>query len=80
MDHLSGSGSIVVILALVAIVLGVVLVVCWIVLPFAVIGIKPLIRELVREQQTTNRLIETQVRAFDALAARNGSTRPPPPA
>jgi predicted PurR-regulated permease PerM len=79
MDHLSGSGSIVVILSLVAIVLGVVLVVCWIVLPFAVIGIKPLIRELVREQQATNRLIEAQVRAFDAFAARSGSPRQPPP-
>jgi hypothetical protein len=80
MDHLSGSASIVMILSLVAIVLGVVLIVCWIVLPFAVIGMKPLVRELIREQQTTNKLVEAQVRAFDALAARYASTRVLPPA
>lgn len=80
MDHLSGLGSIVVILALVAIVLGVALVVCWIVLPFAVIGMKPLVRELIREQQATNKLIEAQVRALDAFVARDVSIRPLPPA
>jgi predicted PurR-regulated permease PerM len=80
MDHLTGGASIVAILALVAIVLGVVLIVCWIVLPFAVIGTKPLVRELIREQQTTNKLIETQMRAFDAFAARYAPTQPQPPA
>ncbi len=79
MDHLSGGGSIVVVLAMVAIVLGAVLIVCWIVLPFAVIGVKPLIRELIREQQTTNKLIQAQTRALDALAARYGSAGPGPP-
>ena len=80
MDHLSGPGSAVAILALLAIVLGVVLVICWIVLPFAVIGTKPLVRELIRAQQATNKLIETQMRAFDAFAAHYVPTRPPPPA
>jgi predicted PurR-regulated permease PerM len=79
MEHLSGAGSIVAILALLAIVLGVVLIVCWIVLPFAVLGTKPLVRELIREQQTTNRLIEAQTRAFDAFAARCAATQPRPP-
>ncbi len=67
------------VLALIGIVLGIVLVVCWIVLPFAVIGLKPLIRELLREQQATNKLIEAQVRAFDGFAARYVPARPLPP-
>jgi predicted PurR-regulated permease PerM len=79
MDYLSSGASIVAILALVAIVLGVLLIVCWIVLPFAVIGTKPLVRELIREQQMTNKLIEAQTRAFDAFAARYVSTQPRPP-
>jgi|BarGraIncu00222A_1022003.scaffolds.fasta_scaffold107401_1 predicted PurR-regulated permease PerM len=70
MDILAEGASIVMVLALVAVVLGVVLVVCWIVLPFAVVGLKPLVRELIREQQATNKLIEAQVRALDALEAR----------
>ena len=79
MEHLSGAASIVAVLALVAIVLGVVLIVCWIVLPFAVVGTKPLMRELIREQQMTNKLIEAQTRAFDAFATRCVSTPPQPP-
>jgi predicted PurR-regulated permease PerM len=79
MEHLSGAGSIVAILALVAIVLGVVLIVCWIVLPFAVLGTKPLVRELIREQQMANKLIEAQTRAIDAFAARYVATQPRPP-
>jgi predicted PurR-regulated permease PerM len=35
----------------------VVLLICWIVLPFAVIGIKPLIRQLIKEQKETQRLL-----------------------
>lgn len=80
MDYLSAGASIVMVLALVAIVLCVTLVICWIVVPFAVVGLKPLVRELIREQQATNKLIEAQIRAFDALAARFESSRPLPPA
>jgi threonine/homoserine/homoserine lactone efflux protein len=80
MDHLSDSASIVMVLTLVAIVLGVVLVVCWIILPFAVIGLKPLIRELIREQQANNKLVEAQGRAFEAFATRYPPARPLPPA
>jgi predicted PurR-regulated permease PerM len=79
MDHLSGSASVVAILALVAIALGIVLIVCWIVLPFAVIGTKPLVRELIREQQATNRLLEAQARTFDAFAARYAPSQWQPP-
>ena len=77
MDHLSGPASIVMVLSLLAIVLGVVLLVCWIVLPFAVIGLKPLVRDLIREQQATNKLIEAQVRALDAFAIHYAPARPP---
>lgn len=41
-------------LGMIGIILAIVLVVCWIILPFAVIGTKPLLRELVREQKRTN--------------------------
>lgn len=39
-------------------VFGLVLLVCWIVLPFAVLGVKPLLRELIAEQAKTNRLLD----------------------
>ena len=80
MDYLSAGASIVMVSALVTIVLCVTLVICWIVVPFAVVGLKPLVRELIREQQATNKLIEAQIRAFDALATRFESIRPLPPA
>lgn len=35
---------------------------CWIVLPFALIGTKAILRELVREQQRTNALLEAAAR------------------
>ena len=33
---------------------------CWIVLPFAILGTKPLLRTLIAEQQRTNALLEQQ--------------------
>lgn len=53
-------------LALAAIVLLIVLVVCWIILPFAIIGTKPLLRELLAEQRSTNQLL-TRLEAELAL-------------
>ncbi len=41
---------------------GLVLLVCWIVLPFALIGTKAILRELVREQRRTNSLLEAAAR------------------
>ena len=50
-------------LALVAaIVFAIVLLVCWIVLPLALIGTKPLLRELIREQRRTNELLAQRSR------------------
>ena len=80
MDYLSAGASIVMVLALVAIVVCVTLVICWIVVPFAVVGLKPLVRELIREQQANNKLVQAQLSALEAFAVRYESSRPLPPA
>lgn len=60
--------------------------ICWIVLPFAILGTKPLLRTLIAEQQRTNALLEQQraqvvvTRAPDVVVARAGESvvaRPP---
>ena len=40
-------------------VLAVVLTIAWIIVPFAIIGTKPLLRRLIREQEQTNVLLES---------------------
>jgi hypothetical protein len=37
--------------------LAVILLVCWIVLPFAILGTKPLLREIICEQRKTNQAL-----------------------
>jgi len=54
------------ILMLLGVALGVLLVVCWIVLPIAIIGTKPLLRELIAEQQHTNKLLAQLGQLLDA--------------
>ena len=44
-------------LALVAVLLAIGISIAWIVLPFAVFGIKPLLRELIEETKKTNALL-----------------------
>jgi len=39
-------------------VFGIILAIAWIVLPFALIGTKPLLRQLIAEAQRTNALLE----------------------
>jgi hypothetical protein len=39
-------------------ILGIVLLIGWILLPFAVIGTKPILEALLREQRRTNELLE----------------------
>lgn len=53
---------------LAAIVFGVILAVAWIVLPFALIGTKPLLRELIAEARKTNSLLEER-NTLDQLPA-----------
>jgi hypothetical protein len=46
---------------LVLVVLSLILAVCWIVLPFAVIGTKPLLRQILAEQRRMNSLLEQRL-------------------
>ena len=46
---------------LVAIVVGMIVVICWIILPFAIIGTKPLLRQLIAELQRNNALLEQRL-------------------
>ena len=43
--------------AVAMVLFGIILAIAWIVLPFALIGTKPLLRELIKEQQATNELL-----------------------
>lgn len=45
-----------------------ILVVCWIVLPIAVIGTKPILRQILAEQQRTNALLERRLAETPAQA------------
>jgi uncharacterized protein YoxC len=47
-------------LTLVMVVFGLILAVAWIILPFALIGTKPLLRELIAEQRKTNAMLSKQ--------------------
>jgi uncharacterized protein YoxC len=40
------------------VIFGIVLAIAWIVLPFALIGTKPLLRELIAETKKTNELLQ----------------------
>ena len=46
---------------LVLVVLFLILAICWIVLPFAVIGTKPLLRQMLAEQRRMNSLLEQRL-------------------
>ena len=45
-------------------IFGVVLLVCWIILPFALIGTKPLLRQLVAELRRNNELLDQRLPAL----------------
>jgi hypothetical protein len=44
-------------LSVAVVVFGLVLLIAWVILPFALIGTKPLLRQLIKEQQDTNALL-----------------------
>jgi hypothetical protein len=48
-------------LTMIGIILALVLVVCWIILPFAILGTKPLLRDLLREQKRSNDLLSQRL-------------------
>ena len=56
------------ILYLLLVIFGIVLAICWIILPFALIGTKPLLRELIAEVKRNNQLLDQRLPAL----------RPPP--
>lgn len=59
MGGMGGMGVMMLVLTL----LGVVLAIAWILLPFAMFGMKPLLRELIEETKRTNALLEAASRA-----------------
>ena len=48
---------------MVVILFGIVMTIAWILVPFAVIGMKPLLRTLISETKRTNALLEAAARA-----------------
>ena len=52
------------ILYLLLVIFGIVLAVCWIILPFALIGTKPLLRELIAEMRRNNQLLDQRLPAL----------------
>ena len=52
------------ILYLIGIAFLLILAICWIILPFALIGTKPLLRELIRETRRTNELLDQRLPAL----------------
>ena len=55
---------------IIIVLVGLVIAALWIALPFAVFGIKPLIRQLIEEQRETRIAIVANTRASEALIAR----------
>jgi hypothetical protein len=66
--------EIVMVFYLLGIVLGIVLIIAWTILPFAIIGTKPLLRKLLAEVQATNALLERQTKV--ELRADDGRSLP----
>ena len=63
MGTLSGAvGMVGPVLATIVIVFAILLAIAWVVLPFAVIGTKRLLRELIAETRRTNALLESAAR------------------
>lgn len=46
---------------------GFLIAVLWIILPFAMFGIKPLLRQLIREQRTTNALLKGRLEGREQI-------------
>ena len=51
------------VLWLAIVVFGIILAIAWIILPFALIGTKPLLRELIAETKRTNALLQQKLGA-----------------
>lgn len=65
--------------ATIVILFGIVMTIAWILVPFAVIGMKPLLRTLIAETKRTNALLEAAARARSSasdVASELGTIRP----
>jgi hypothetical protein len=51
------------VLGAVAIIFGIVMTIAWILVPFSVIGVKPLLRQLIEDARRTNSLLESAARS-----------------
>jgi uncharacterized membrane protein len=65
-------------LMLLAVLFGLVLLVLWVVLPFAVFGIKPLLRQMLAEQKAQTVLLERIAEQGRAAAAQPSAAHRPP--
>jgi hypothetical protein len=68
MDALSATGMVGPALAAILILFGIVLAIAWTLLPFAMFGMKPLLRQLIAETKRTNALLESAARARTRLS------------
>lgn len=75
MDNAAATGMGLVIFAIL-IVPAIALFVAWIILPFAVVGTKPLLRELIAELKRSNALSERNIKAAEWVAT-NTEKLPP---
>ena len=57
-------------LILVLTVFGIILAILWALMPFAIFGTKDVLRELIRQQQRTNELLQNQVDLLQAQVDR----------
>lgn len=59
--------------------LGIVVLICWIILPFALIGTKPLLRQILEQQRETNAYLAVLAKAQspEATAAISGTKTVP---
>lgn len=76
MSDMAGAGAGMI---LVLFLLFVVLVICWIILPFAIIGTKPLLRQLLAEQVETNQLLRLKAGGAPLPPAYDPNAPLPPP-
>ncbi len=60
MEGIAGAG---VLLSLVVIVFLIILGICWFILPFAIVGTRPILREIREELRRANKLAERQMAA-----------------
>ena len=72
----TGLGAVGVLFVVAAFIFLLVLAICWIILPFALIGTKPLLRQLLAEMRRNNALLEQR---FPDLRGRTNAIPPPGP-